>query len=63
MTLGWHVEEFNEVRFLYKEGGGAGFHCEMRIYPKARIASVLMTNSTTFDVKSFLNITDFVFVH
>ncbi|MDC0255635.1 beta-lactamase family protein [Bacteriovoracales bacterium] len=51
MTLGRHVGEL----------GGAGFHCEMRIYPDKKIGSIVMTNSTTFDVKNFLNKVDVVF--
>jgi CubicO group peptidase (beta-lactamase class C family) len=49
MTLGWHVKVTDGVRVLYKEGGGAGYRTEMRIYPEAGIASVLMTNRTRFD--------------
>ena len=53
MTLGLHVN--THKGFLYKEGGGAGFHSELRIYPKANTAEVVMANSTGFHVKSFLN--------
>jgi len=31
MTLGWHIGR----HFFYKEGGGGGFHCMMRLYPRA----------------------------
>ena len=58
MTLGWHVGELHGKKFYFKEGGGAGFHCEMRIYPDKKLGSVVMTNSTTFDVKGFLNKVD-----
>ena len=33
MTLGWHVGILVGEQYFYKEGGGAGFHGEMRIYP------------------------------
>ncbi|MDH5559655.1 MAG: beta-lactamase family protein [Deltaproteobacteria bacterium] len=63
MTLGWHVGKSESgERFFYKEGGGAGFHCEMRIYPDEGIASVVMANSTAFNVKKFLNQADPVFL-
>ena len=57
MTLGWHVAPGPRA-FLYKEGGGAGFHSEMRVYPRARIASVAMASSAAFDVKRFLDVAD-----
>lgn len=50
MTLGWHVGASGGVPCFYKEGGGGGFHCMMRLYPKAGIGTVLMTNATRFDV-------------
>lgn len=55
MTLGWHVGDLAGQRFFFKEGGGAGFHCMMRLYRSKRIATVLMTNATGFDVKNCLN--------
>lgn len=58
MTMGWHIGELNSTRMLYKEGGGLGFHCEMRIYPERNVGTVALSNSTTFDVKRFLNETD-----
>jgi D-alanyl-D-alanine carboxypeptidase len=58
MTLGWHIGHNDGVRFLFKEGGGGGFHSEMRIYPAQRIASVVIANNTSFDAKNFLNIVD-----
>jgi D-alanyl-D-alanine carboxypeptidase len=58
MTLGWHIGDLGGRPFHYKEGGGGGFHCEMRIYPGPRVASVVMTNATGFDVKACLNALD-----
>jgi CubicO group peptidase (beta-lactamase class C family) len=55
MTLGWHIGDLAGLPFYYKEGGGGGFHCEMRIYPGLHVASVLMTNATGFDVRGCLN--------
>jgi CubicO group peptidase (beta-lactamase class C family) len=56
MTLGWHTGP----GFFFKEGGGGGFHCLMRVYP-GRLATVVMTNSTQFDVRKCLDTVDPVF--
>jgi D-alanyl-D-alanine carboxypeptidase len=58
MTLGWHVGEAQGVSYFFKEGGGGGFHCEMRIYPAKGVASVVMANSTNFSSTKFLNCFD-----
>ena len=58
MTAGWHVGEANGVAYFFKEGGGGGFHCEMRVYPTRGIATVVMANSTAFGSTGFLNRVD-----
>ena len=63
MTLGWHVGDLHGRRFFYKEGGGAGFHCMMRLYRAEGVASVIMANATGFDVKDCLNRVDQGFLH
>ena len=55
MTLGWHRGATGGSPFFYKEGGGGGFHCMMRVYPAARIASVAMANATGVDVGRLLD--------
>lgn len=62
MTLGWHVGETLGVAYLFKEGGGGGFHCEMRIYPTRSIATVVLANSTNFSSTGFLNRVDRAFL-
>ncbi len=62
MTLGWHIGETNGVTYFFKEGGGGGFHSEMRIYPTKGIASVVMVNSTEFNSTKFLNRVDRAFL-
>lgn len=62
MTLGWHVGETHGVAYLFKEGGGGGFHCEMRIYPTKSIATVVLANSTNFSSTGFLNRVDRAFL-
>jgi len=58
MTLGWHIGALDDTVFFYKEGGGGGFHCLMRVYPALGIATVVMTNATGFNVRGFLDRTD-----
>jgi hypothetical protein len=62
MTLGWHIGNLNGERFFYKEGGGGGFHCMMRLYPGDGLGTVIMTNATGFDVGRLLDIIDPVFL-
>jgi hypothetical protein len=58
MTLGWHIGETGGFTYYYKTGGGGGFHNEMRLYPSQGIGTVVMSNSTDFDVTAFLNRVD-----
>jgi D-alanyl-D-alanine carboxypeptidase len=58
MTLGWHLGQINRVRYFYKEGGGGGFRSEMRVYPETGMASVLMVNATSFNVRRALGVLD-----
>ena len=62
MTLGWHIGDLDGTRFFYKEGGGGGFHCMMRLYPGAGIGTVVMTNATGFDVRRLLDTMDASFI-
>lgn len=62
MTLGWHIGEVNGVSYFYKEGGGGGFHSEMRLYPAQAIATVVMVNRTEFNSTAFLNRVDSAFL-
>ncbi len=58
MTLGWHIGVENGIRYYFKEGGGGGFHSEMRVYPDHLIATVVIANNTSFDAGGFLNAAD-----
>lgn len=62
MSLGWHLGETDGVRYFYKEGGGGGFHAEMRVYPAEGIGSVVMVNRTEFNSTTFLNHVDAAFL-
>ena len=55
MTLGWHIGSSASAPFYYKEGGGGGFHCMMRLYPAAGLGVVALCNSTGFDVRRLLD--------
>lgn len=58
MTNGWHTGILKGVPFAYKEGGGMGYHSELRIYPTLGLATVLMVNKTMLDTKQTLNTID-----
>ncbi len=55
MTLGWHVGGLDGRPYFFKEGGGAGFHCEMRAYPDRGRGSVVMVNRTAFASNAVLS--------
>ena len=55
MTLGWHLAGLGATTCHYKEGGGGGFHCLMRLYPGASLGMVAMSNATAFDVTRLLD--------
>lgn len=58
MTPGWHMGRSGNARFYFKEGGGGGFHCMMRVYRDAGIATVVMANATGFNARACLNAAD-----
>ena len=62
MTLGWHIGDLDGRKYFYKEGGGGGFHCMMRLYPDDRLGTVTMTNATGFDVSKLLDQIDPAFL-
>jgi D-alanyl-D-alanine carboxypeptidase len=54
-SLGWQVGTSDLAPLYYKEGGGGGFHCMMRLYPVVGLGTVLMTNATVFNVGTLLD--------
>lgn len=46
MTLGWVTGELAGARYFGKQGGGLGFHGNLRIYPDLGLATVLLANGT-----------------
>ena len=61
-SLGWNIGSYNDRCFYYKEGGGGGFHCMMRLYPTSGIGTVVMTNATGFNVRNLLDTIDPAFL-
>lgn len=61
MTLGWHIGQVGDRNYLFKEGGGGGFHSEMRLYPALGIGTVVMVNGTEFNSTRFLTQVDSAF--
>jgi hypothetical protein len=62
MTLGWHIGDLNGTLYYYKEGGGGGYHSEMRLYPKQKLATVIMVNETSSRCTDLQNVLDKEFV-
>jgi D-alanyl-D-alanine carboxypeptidase len=46
MTLGWVTGKLHGVRYFGKQGGGLGFHGNVRLYPELGRASALLANRT-----------------
>ena len=62
MTLGWHIGTRRGTPFYFKEGGGGGFRCLMRLYRSDGIGTLVMTNATGFNVHQFLDAVDRLFL-
>lgn len=45
-TLGWVVGRVAGERYFGKQGGGLGFHGNLRVYPERRLATALLANRT-----------------
>ena len=63
MSLGWHIANVKNIKYFFKEGGGAGYHSEMRIYPKQKIATIIIVNKTSLNTKKYLNFLDKEFLY
>lgn len=46
MALSWFKGELDGQTYFDHAGGGGGYYCEIRVYPRARRASVAMFNRT-----------------
>lgn len=62
MTLAWHIGSLDGRKYFFKEGGGGGFHSEMRIYPEEKFATIIAANKTSSEVIKLLNQIDIQFL-
>ena len=46
MTLGWVIGELAGARYFGKQGGGLGFHGNLRLYPDLCLGTVFLSNRT-----------------
>lgn len=60
VALAWFHGTLNGERYFMHSGGAAGYYCEIRIYPDAGRASVIMTNNTGISAQNYLDMIDSV---
>jgi len=58
MCLSWFKGAVNGNEYFAHAGGGGGYYCEIRIYPKLELGSVIMFNRTGMKDERFLNNVD-----
>jgi len=56
--LAWFYGSLNGERYFTHSGGAGGYYCEIRIYPDAMRASVIMTNNTGISAQHYLDSID-----
>jgi D-alanyl-D-alanine carboxypeptidase len=62
MCLSWFKGESNGQTYYAHAGGGAGFYCEIRLYPELGKGSVIMFNRTGMSDARFLDDIDKYFI-
>lgn len=55
MCLSWFTDQLNGLTYYAHAGGGGGYYCEVRLYPKAGIGSVIMFNRSGMSNEKYLN--------
>jgi len=60
--LAWHLGTLDDQRYMAHSGGAGGYYCEIRIYPDANRASVIMTNNTGISNQRYLDRIDHLFL-
>lgn len=60
--LAWLHGKYEGLSYFSHTGGGGGYYCEMRIYPDANRASVIMTNNTGISNQHYLDRIDRFFL-
>ncbi|MFO1219308.1 MAG: hypothetical protein U1E89_13110 [Burkholderiaceae bacterium] len=61
-SLGWFMGRLGEEPWFAHAGGGAGYYCEIRVYPRTRNASVVMLNRAGIRDEHLLDRLDHFFV-
>lgn len=61
-SLGWFIGKLNGETYYTHAGGGAGYYCELRLYPRIGRASVVMMNRTSVRDERYLDRIDRFFV-
>jgi D-alanyl-D-alanine carboxypeptidase len=62
MCLSWFTGELNGQRYYTHAGGGGGYYCEIRIYPRPGLGSVIIFNRTGMRDERFLDKPDKFFI-
>jgi hypothetical protein len=62
MCLSWFTGELKGKPYLTHVGGGGGYYCEMRIYRKLGLGSVIMFNRSGMKDERFLDKVDSSFI-
>ncbi len=57
-THGWDHGNLEGVGFITRPGGSPGYYSNIRIYPKKRLATILLVNKTLVDAKLINRFTD-----
>ncbi len=63
MCLSWFKGELCGNGYFCHAGGGGGYYCEIRIYPKKGIGSVIMFNRTGMSDERFLDKLDTYYIN
>lgn len=58
MCLSWFTGKLNGVKYYSHAGGGGGYYCEIRLYPEAGTASVIIFNRTGISDERYLDKVD-----
>ena len=63
MCLSWFRGQLNKQEYFAHAGGGGGFYCEIRIYPKLGKGSVIMFNRSGMKDERFLDKLDILHIN
>lgn len=62
LGLSWFLGTLGEDKYYTHAGGGGGYYCEIRLYPKKKLASVILFNRTGVSDERFLDNIDKFFL-